>query len=109
MVVFFLNTNASSTYGAYSSIIFASQVPSLQCSERRETIMEKNNKTMMTDFYELTMAQTYFDAGKVGNAASIEQISVQPPANITFFKFFIFLSVEKNRRNWKIVNRCWHG
>ncbi len=26
--------------------------------------MEKNNKTMMTDFYELTMAQTYFDAGK---------------------------------------------
>ena len=23
-----------------------------------------NNKTLMTDFYELTMAQTYFDAGK---------------------------------------------
>lgn len=26
--------------------------------------MMNNNKTMMTDFYELTMAETYFDAGK---------------------------------------------
>lgn len=25
--------------------------------------MQKNNKTMVTDFYEFTMAQTYFDAG----------------------------------------------
>ena len=23
-----------------------------------------NNKSIMTDFYELTMAQTYFDSGK---------------------------------------------
>ena len=25
--------------------------------------MEKENKTLMTDFYELTMAQTYFEEG----------------------------------------------
>lgn len=31
--------------------------------------MKKDNKTLMTDFYELTMAQTYFDAGKENEIA----------------------------------------
>lgn len=31
--------------------------------------MKNNNKTMMTDFYELTMAQTYFDSGKKDEVA----------------------------------------
>ena len=32
--------------------------------ELKEKVEAKNNKTLMTDFYELTMAQTYFDKGE---------------------------------------------
>ena len=38
-----------------------------------------NNKSIMTDFYELTMAQTYFDSGKkdeeeIGRASCRERV-----------------------------------
>ena len=43
-----------------------------------------NNKSIMTDFYELTMAQTYFDSGKkdeevyfdINNVVEIEIIDL---------------------------------
>ena len=41
----------------------------------------KNNKTLMTDFYELTMAQTYFDAGKKDDIAYFDVFFRKNPFN----------------------------
>ena len=41
----------------------------------------ENNKTMMTDYYELTMAQTYFDAGKKDEVAYFDVFFRNNPFN----------------------------
>ena len=44
----------------------------------------KNNKTLMTDFYELTMAQTYFDAGKKDDIAYFDVFFRKNPFNVGY-------------------------